>query len=74
MEKATSNSQHIYQNFVLDSTRWDHIPERAGDESDMEFTEAPLYYNGKVKNAITSLHAQLPTFALVDDGDRKSVV
>ncbi len=31
MEKATSNSQHIYQNFVLDSTRWDHIPERAGD-------------------------------------------
>ena len=37
-------------------------------ESDMEFTEPPLYYNGKVKNAITSLHAQLPTFALVDDG------
>ncbi len=37
-------------------------------ESDMEFTEEPLYYNGRVKNAISSLHTQLPTFALVDDG------
>ncbi len=31
MKNATGNSQHIYQNFLLDSTRWDHIPERAGD-------------------------------------------
>ena len=40
-------------------------------ESDMEFTEEPLYYNGRVKNAISSLHTQLPTFALVDDGIEK---
>lgn len=31
MGKAAANSEHIYQNFLLDSTRWDHIPERAGD-------------------------------------------
>ena len=37
-------------------------------ETDMEFTEEPLYYNGRVKNAISSLQTQLPTFALVDDG------
>ncbi len=40
-------------------------------ETDMEFTEEPLYYNGRVKNAISSLHAQLPTFALVDNGIEK---
>ena len=31
MEQQTTDSKHIYQNFLLDSTRWDHIPERAGD-------------------------------------------
>ena len=41
-------------------------------EIDMEFTEEPLYYNGRVKNAITSLHAELPTFALIDEGIEKA--
>ena len=31
MEKESLASQRIYQNFILDSTRWDHVPERAGD-------------------------------------------
>ena len=31
MKKVASDSVHIYQNFLLDSTRWDHIPERAAD-------------------------------------------
>ena len=31
MEKESLSSKHIYQNFLLDGTRWDHIPERAGD-------------------------------------------
>jgi DNA polymerase III subunit epsilon len=35
---------------------------------DLEFMEEPSYYNGRVKNAINTLHEQLPTFALVDDG------
>jgi DNA polymerase-3 subunit epsilon len=35
---------------------------------DMEYIEEPLYYNGRVKNAINTLCEQLPTFALVDDG------
>jgi DNA polymerase-3 subunit epsilon len=35
---------------------------------DIEFTEAPLYYNGKVKNALQRLEEQLPTFAIVDTG------
>ncbi|MEP6711588.1 MAG: exonuclease domain-containing protein [Ferruginibacter sp.] len=37
-------------------------------EKDIEFTEAPLYYNGKVKTALQSLEELLPTFAIVDDG------
>ena len=37
-------------------------------EKDIAFTEAPLYYNGKVKTALQSLEEQLPTFAIVDDG------
>ena len=37
-------------------------------EKDIEFTEAPLYYNGKVKTALQSLEEQLPTFAIVDNG------
>jgi DNA polymerase III subunit epsilon len=35
---------------------------------DMEFLEEPKFYNSRVKNAITTLHKQLPTFALLDDG------
>ncbi|MEO7049110.1 MAG: exonuclease domain-containing protein, partial [Ferruginibacter sp.] len=35
---------------------------------DIEFTEPPLYYNGKVKNALQRLEEQLPTFAIVDAG------
>lgn len=31
MKKSATNSERIYQNFLLDSTRWDHIAERAGD-------------------------------------------
>ncbi|MBS1496590.1 MAG: GIY-YIG nuclease family protein [Bacteroidetes bacterium] len=37
-------------------------------QKDIEFTEAPKYYNGKVKNALQSLENQLPTFAILDDG------
>ena len=37
-------------------------------ESDMEYTAEPYLYNNKVKNALQSLEAQLPTFALIDDG------
>ena len=37
-------------------------------EKDIEFTEAPLYYNGKVKTALQNLEEQLPTFAIVDAG------
>jgi DNA polymerase III subunit epsilon len=40
-------------------------------ENDMEFLDAPLYYNGKVKNALTALESQLPTFAIVDEGIKK---
>ncbi len=40
-------------------------------EKDIEFTEAPLYYNGKVKTALQSLKEQLPTFAIVDEGLNK---
>lgn len=40
-------------------------------EKDIEFTEAPLYYNGKVKTALQSLEEQLPTFAIVDEGLNK---
>jgi DNA polymerase-3 subunit epsilon len=35
---------------------------------DIEFTEPPLYYNGKVKNALQRLEEQLPTFSIVDAG------
>ena len=37
-------------------------------ESDMEFTDEPKFYNGKVKNALQSLEQHLPTFALMDKG------
>ncbi len=37
-------------------------------EKDLEFLDAPLYYNGKVKKALAALEDQLPTFAMVDDG------
>jgi DNA polymerase III subunit epsilon len=35
---------------------------------DLEFLEKPSLYNSRVKNAIATLHAQLPSFALVEDG------
>ena len=35
---------------------------------DAEFTESPMYYNGKVKTALHALMQQLPTFVLIDDG------
>jgi DNA polymerase III subunit epsilon len=38
------------------------------NDNDMEFLDAPLYYNGKIKKALEALEEQLPTFALVDDG------
>ncbi len=37
-------------------------------EKDIEFLDAPRYYNGKVKTALTALENQLPTFAIVDEG------
>ncbi|MFT3908178.1 MAG: exonuclease domain-containing protein [Ferruginibacter sp.] len=40
-------------------------------EKDMEFLESPMYYNGKVKNALAALENQLPTFAIVDEGLKK---
>lgn len=41
-------------------------------EKDMEFLDAPLYYNGKIKKAMEALEEQLPTFAIVDEGLNKS--
>jgi DNA polymerase III subunit epsilon len=41
-------------------------------QADIEFTEAPRYYNGKVKTAIETLQQQLPTFALVEEGINKN--
>jgi DNA polymerase III subunit epsilon len=38
------------------------------NSKDMEFLEEPKFYNNRVKNAITTLHKQLPTFALLDEG------
>ncbi len=38
------------------------------DARDIEFTEPPTLYNGKVKTAIETLQEQLPTFALIDEG------
>ena len=40
-------------------------------ENDMEFLEAPLYYNGKVKTALKALEDHLQTFAIVDEGIAK---
>ena len=40
-------------------------------EKDIEFLDAPLYYNGKVKTALSALENQLPTFAIVDEGIKK---
>ncbi|MBC7937774.1 MAG: GIY-YIG nuclease family protein [Rhizobacter sp.] len=37
-------------------------------EKDIEFLDPPSHYNGKVKQALSALELQLPTFALVDDG------
>jgi len=37
-------------------------------ESDIEHTAAPSLYNNKVRNALQSLEAQLPTFAVIDNG------
>ncbi len=31
LKKTATSSERIYQNFLLDSTRWDQIPEQAGD-------------------------------------------
>jgi DNA polymerase-3 subunit epsilon len=42
------------------------------NEKDLEFLDAPLYYNGKIKKALEALEEQLPTFAIVDDGLSKS--
>jgi DNA polymerase-3 subunit epsilon len=41
-------------------------------EKDIEFTEDPIFYNGKVKTALQSLEVQLPTFAIIDDGLTKA--
>lgn len=40
-------------------------------ERDLEFLESPLYYNGKVKTALSALEEQLPTFAIMDEGSRR---
>ena len=40
----------------------------AFNDSDMEFTDPPALYNGKVKRALAALDEQLPTFAVIDDG------
>ncbi len=40
-------------------------------ENDLEFLDTPMYYNGKVKTALSALSDQLPTFAIVDDGITK---
>jgi DNA polymerase-3 subunit epsilon len=40
-------------------------------DKDMEFLETPLYYNAKVKTALSALENQLPTFAIVDEGIRE---
>lgn len=37
-------------------------------ERDIEFLDAPVKYNGKVKHALQALEKQLPTFAVVDEG------
>ena len=37
-------------------------------EKDIEFLDAPVRYNAKVKHALDALEKQLPTFAIVDDG------
>lgn len=42
------------------------------NEKDLEFLDAPLYYNGKIKKALEALEEQLPTFAIIDDGLSKS--
>jgi len=38
------------------------------EQKDLEFLDAPKKYNNKVQEALTQLQAQLPTFALVDEG------
>jgi DNA polymerase III subunit epsilon len=37
-------------------------------EHDMAFADTPAVHNGKVRNALEALDAQLPTFAIVDEG------
>jgi DNA polymerase III subunit epsilon len=49
-----------------------YLDKTAFTERDIEFLEAPLFYNGKVKKALEALETQLPTFAIVDDGLSKS--
>lgn len=43
------------------------IDKTAFTEKDISFLDPPLLYNGKVKKA---LDAQLPTFAVLDDGKK----
>jgi len=45
-----------------------YVDKNALTTKDLEFLDAPLYYNGKVKTALDQLEKQLPTFAIVDDG------
>jgi DNA polymerase-3 subunit epsilon len=49
-----------------------YLDKTAITEKDLEFLEAPLYYNGKIKKALEALEQQLPTFAIIDDGLSKS--
>ena len=45
-----------------------YLDKTAFSERDIEFLEAPMYYNGKIKKALEALEEQLPTFAIIDDG------
>ncbi len=49
-----------------------YIDKTPFSHTDIEFTETPRYYNGKVKTAIETLIQQLPTFALIDEGINKN--
>jgi DNA polymerase III subunit epsilon len=45
-----------------------HLDKSPFTIKDYEFLDTPMIYNGKIKNALLALHAQLPTFAVVDAG------
>ena len=44
------------------------VDKTAITENDLQFLEVPNIYNNKVKNALSQLKEQLPTFALIEDG------